>query len=131
MEADTRGPAAEAGRPLLQWYAVACIERNGRIDVPFAIVCVSSIQRGVVVNSPVVKRSVILAGHKTSVSLEDAFWNALKEIARKRLMTLRDLTGTIDSQRQQRNLSSALRLLCWSFIAARFPSQKAERGFAR
>ena len=115
MEADTRGPAAEAGRPLLQWYAVACIERNGRIDVPFAIVCVSSIQRGVVVNSPVVKRSVILAGHKTSVSLEDAFWNALKEIARKRLMTLRDLIGTIDSQRQQRNLSSALRVFVLEF----------------
>ena len=60
--------------------------------------------------SPVVKRSVILAGHKTSVSLEDAFWNALKEIARKRLMTLSELIGTIDSQRQQGNLSSALRL---------------------
>ena len=81
--------------------------------------------------SSVVKRSIVLAGHKTSVSLEDAFWMGLKEIAGRRRMTLRDLVGTIDSQCQQCNLSSALRLLCWSFIAARFPSQKAERGFAR
>ena len=67
--------------------------------------------------SPVVKRSVILAGHKTSVSLEDAFWNALKEIARKRLTTLSELIGTIDLQRQQGNLSSALRLFVLSFLS--------------
>ena len=51
--------------------------------------------------SPVVKRSIILAGRKTSVSLEDAFWTGLKEIAGKRLMTLSTLVGTIDAQRQQ------------------------------
>jgi predicted DNA-binding ribbon-helix-helix protein len=71
--------------------------------------------------SPVVKRSIILAGHKTSVSLEDAFWNALKEIARKRLMTLSDLVGTIDSQRQQGNLSSALRLFVLEFYRSQIP----------
>ena len=68
--------------------------------------------------SPVVKRSIILAGHKTSVSLEDAFWNALaKEIARKRLTRLSDLIGTIDLQRQQGNLSSALRLFVLEFLS--------------
>ena len=72
--------------------------------------------------SPVVKRSVRLAGHKTSVSLEDAFWNALKEIAQKRLMTLRDLIGTIDSQRQQGNLSSALRLFVLEFYRSQIPA---------
>ena len=41
--------------------------------------------------SPVVKRSIVIAGHKTSVSLEDAFWNSLKEIGRERHMTLSDL----------------------------------------
>jgi predicted DNA-binding ribbon-helix-helix protein len=50
--------------------------------------------------SPVVKRSIVLAGHKTSVSLEDAFWMGLKEIAGRRRMTLRDLVGTIDSHCQ-------------------------------
>ena len=55
--------------------------------------------------SPVVKRSIILAGHKTSVSLEDEFRKGLKEIASKRLMTLSTLVDTIDAQRQQGNLS--------------------------
>jgi len=59
---------------------------------------------GDVMKSPVVKRSIVLAGHKTSVSLEDAFWRGLKEIAGKRVMSLSDLVGTIDSQRQQGNL---------------------------
>ena len=38
--------------------------------------------------SPVVKRSIVIAGHKTSVSLEDAFWQELKDIATSRQMTL-------------------------------------------
>ena len=61
-------------------------------------------------NSPVVKRSIVVAGHKTSVSLEDAFWQALKEIANDRQMTLSDLVGTIDTDRHNGNLSSAIRL---------------------
>ena len=60
--------------------------------------------------SPVVKRSIVIAGHKTSVSLEDAFWSALKEIAITRRMTLSDLVGSIDTDRQHGNLSSAIRL---------------------
>jgi len=60
--------------------------------------------------SPVVKRSVVLAGHKTSVSLEDAFWEGLKDIATSRRITLSNLIGSIDTERQQGNLSSALRL---------------------
>ncbi|MEW6257672.1 MAG: ribbon-helix-helix domain-containing protein [Pseudomonadota bacterium] len=60
--------------------------------------------------SPVVKRSIVIAGHKTSVSLEDAFWDALKEIASARRLTLSDLVATIDSSRTQGNLSSAIRL---------------------
>jgi predicted DNA-binding ribbon-helix-helix protein len=60
--------------------------------------------------SPVVKRSIVIAGHKTSVSLEDAFWDALKEIASRRKITLSDLVASIDSSRTQGNLSSAIRL---------------------
>jgi predicted DNA-binding ribbon-helix-helix protein len=60
--------------------------------------------------SPVVKRSIVIAGHKTSVSLEDAFWKGLKDIAGGRDMTLSDLVATIDTDRQHGNLSSAIRL---------------------
>jgi predicted DNA-binding ribbon-helix-helix protein len=60
--------------------------------------------------SPVVKRSIVVAGHKTSVSLEDAFWKGLRDIADDRDMTLSDLVSTIDTDRQHGNLSSAIRL---------------------
>lgn len=60
--------------------------------------------------SPVVKRSIVIAGHKTSVSLEDAFWKSLKEIADDRDATLSDLVSSIDTDRQRGNLSSAIRL---------------------
>ena len=60
--------------------------------------------------SPVVKRSIVVGGHKTSVSLEEAFWNGMKEISRIRSMTLSELVGEIDTSRQQGNLSSAIRL---------------------
>jgi predicted DNA-binding ribbon-helix-helix protein len=79
--------------------------------------------------SPVVKRSIILAGHKTSVSLEDEFWGGLKEIAGKRLMSLSTLVDTIDAQRQQgSNLSSALRLFVLNHYRARVCDMEARYG---
>ena len=60
--------------------------------------------------SPVVKRSIVIGGHKTSVSLEDAFWRGLKEIAGTRDLTLSDMVASIDTDRQHGNLSSAIRL---------------------
>ena len=60
--------------------------------------------------SPVVKRSIVIAGHKTSVSLEDAFWDALKEIASTRDVTLSEVVANIVALRNQGNLSSAIRL---------------------
>jgi predicted DNA-binding ribbon-helix-helix protein len=51
--------------------------------------------------SLVSKRSIIVAAHKTSVSLEDAFWNALKEIAKARNVTVSDLVGTISVYRKE------------------------------
>jgi predicted DNA-binding ribbon-helix-helix protein len=69
--------------------------------------------------SPVIKRSIVIAGHKTSVSLEDAFWKALKEIAAGRDMTLSELVGAIDAERQHGNLSSAVRLFVLDYYQAR------------
>ena len=60
--------------------------------------------------SSVVKRSVVIDGHKTSVSLEDAFWSGLKEIARAQHATLSNMVTEIDKTREQTNLSSAIRL---------------------
>lgn len=57
----------------------------------------------------IVKRSVVIAGHQTSVSLEHAFWSALKQAAARRGMTINDLVTQIDQQRQG-NLSSAIRV---------------------
>jgi predicted DNA-binding ribbon-helix-helix protein len=68
--------------------------------------------------SPIVKRSVVLAGHKTSVSLEDAFWQGLKDIAMSRRTTLSDLISSIDIGRERGNLSSALRLFVLSHYQA-------------
>ena len=69
--------------------------------------------------SPVVKRSIVIAGHKTSVSLEDAFWKGLKEIAGERDITLSELVASIDSDRQHGNLSSGIRL----FVLDHYRSQ--------
>ena len=73
--------------------------------------------------SPVIKRSIVIAGHKTSVSLEDAFWKGLKEIARERGMTLSDLVAEIDAERRHGNLSSAIRL----FVLDHYRSLIGER----
>jgi len=69
--------------------------------------------------SKVVKRSIVIAGHKTSVSLEEAFWRGLKEIAIDRRVTVSDLVGAIDAERQQGNLSSAIRLFVLDHYHAR------------
>jgi predicted DNA-binding ribbon-helix-helix protein len=65
---------------------------------------------GVVMSSLIVKRSIVLGGHKTSVSVEDAFWESLKNIAARRHLTLSALLTAIDRERQHDNLSSAIRL---------------------
>ncbi|WP_420135008.1 ribbon-helix-helix domain-containing protein [Rhodopseudomonas sp.] len=69
--------------------------------------------------SPVVKRSIVVAGHKTSVSLEEAFWNGMKEISSVRDLTLSELVGEIDGNRQQGNLSSAIRLFVLDYFRSR------------
>ena len=73
----------------------------------------------ITMKSLVVKRSIMIGGHKTSVSLEEAFWNGLKEIAAERNASLSELVSTIDSERELGNLSSALRLFVLGFYRDR------------
>ena len=75
--------------------------------------------------SPVVKRSIVIAGHKTSVSLENEFWKGLKEIADDRDVTLSDLVSSIDTDRQQGNLSSAIRLFVLDHYRNQTPREPA------
>src|ERR1700738_1228114 len=70
---------------------------------------------GGMMKSLILKRSVVLAGHKTSVSLEDAFWRSLKEIAAYQHVTLSSLLASIDTDRHHGNLSSAIRLFVLNF----------------
>jgi predicted DNA-binding ribbon-helix-helix protein len=69
--------------------------------------------------STIAKRSINVAGHQTSVSLEDAFWNGLKEIGKRHNRTLSELIGDIDGRRQCGNLSSAIRLFVLDQFRAR------------
>jgi predicted DNA-binding ribbon-helix-helix protein len=72
--------------------------------------------------SPVIKRSVIVAGHKTSVSLENEFWQGLKDIARARRASLSNLVDDLDSRRSQGNLSSAIRLFVLDHYRTQTPA---------
>ena len=75
--------------------------------------------------SLIIKRSVIVGGHKTSISLEDAFWSGLKEIAQAQGATLARTITEIDKTRQQGNLSSAIRL----FVLGHVRDQKMRVAF--
>jgi predicted DNA-binding ribbon-helix-helix protein len=74
--------------------------------------------------SAVLKRSVVIGGHKTSVSLEDGFWGSLKAIAGERNVTLSELVATIDGERQHGNLSSAIRLFVLDYYRALIPANR-------
>jgi predicted DNA-binding ribbon-helix-helix protein len=78
--------------------------------------------------SLVTKRSIVVGGHKTSVSLEGAFWNGLKEVAASRKITLSDLVGSIDSNRVHGNLSSAVRLFVLDYYRNKIAAAVGTRG---
>jgi predicted DNA-binding ribbon-helix-helix protein len=78
-------------------------------------------------NSPIIKRSIILHAHKTSVSLEQPFWLELKSIAAERRVPLHRLIAEIDEKRQHGNLSSALRL----FVLAKYRPEAADASARR
>ncbi len=66
--------------------------------------------------SQVAKRSVVVNGHKTSVSLEDAFWSCLREIAHAQQATVSKLIADIDKTRETNNLSSTIRLFVLDYV---------------
>jgi len=72
--------------------------------------------------SAIIKRSVVLDGHKTSVSLENEFWEGLREIAGRNKANLSSLVRQIDRNRIGGNLSSAIRV----FVFNHFRSQHGE-----
>jgi predicted DNA-binding ribbon-helix-helix protein len=76
----------------------------------------------------VVNRAVTLAGRKTGVSLEDAFWRSLKEIASGRDMSRPELIAAIKSERRHANLSSAIRLFVLDFYRQQIPVSKYPHG---
>ena len=63
------------------------------------------------------KRSLTIAGHRTSLSLEPEFWQALQDAARVEKKTIASLVGDLDRTRGSRNLSSAIRV--WLFKRAK------------
>ena len=74
--------------------------------------------------STVIKRSVDINGHKTSISLEDAFWNSLLEIAHQRNETVSQLVARIHKERKAANLSSNLRLFVLEYYRDQYNSGK-------
>ena len=79
--------------------------------------------KGPILKSPVVKRSVMLAGHKTSVSMEDEFWSAFRDIAKGRGLTIANLISAIDADRQSNNLSSTIRV----FVLEHYRDRRSPR----
>ncbi|HEY5226478.1 MAG TPA: ribbon-helix-helix domain-containing protein [Methylovirgula sp.] len=60
--------------------------------------------------SAISKRSLAIAGHRTSISLEGAFWQGLRQLAQSRNMSIAALVAEIDAARGEANLSSAIRV---------------------
>jgi predicted DNA-binding ribbon-helix-helix protein len=73
--------------------------------------------------SAIVKRSIELNGHKTSVSLEDEFWTSLRSIANLQHVSLPALLQTIDAGRENANLSSAIRVHVLNYYRTRAAAQ--------
>ena len=67
----------------------------------------------------IVKRSVSIAGHRTSISLEEPFWLSLREIAERDKLSIQALIGRIDAERGEQNLSSAIRVFVLADLRGR------------
>ena len=74
--------------------------------------------------STIVKHSIVIDGHKTSISLEDAFWDSLREIAHQRNESINQLVARIDQERKFANLSSVLRLFVLEYYQDQYNSSK-------
>jgi predicted DNA-binding ribbon-helix-helix protein len=88
----------------------------------------TSCVRGHIMKSVIVKRSIVINGHKTSVSLEDAFWSSLKNIARTEGVPVSKMVTEIDRTRERGNLSSAIRLFILEQVRAKPLVRPSGRG---
>lgn len=77
--------------------------------------------------SAVVKRSLTIAGHRTSVSLEDAFWTRLGDLARREGISIAAMVARIDAGRGRVNLSSAIRVHVLEETAPRAEAQASDQ----
>jgi predicted DNA-binding ribbon-helix-helix protein len=75
-------------------------------------------------STTIIKRSVYINGHKTSISLEDDFWDSLKEIAHQQNETVYQLIARIDTERKFANLSSVIRLFVLGYYQDQYNSGK-------
>jgi predicted DNA-binding ribbon-helix-helix protein len=85
--------------------------------------------------SPIIKRSVVIHGHKTSVSLEQPFWDAFRDLAEGERISTSALLRKVDAERHHANLSSAIRVFVLrrmrEMIDARTPQHAGERANAK
>jgi len=77
-----------------------------------------------VVKSTIIKRSIAIDGRKTSIGIEDDYWNSLKEIAHQRNETVSRLVTRIDKERKSANLSSNLRLFVLEYYQDQYASSE-------
>ena len=80
--------------------------------------------------SVIIKRSIVLNGHKTSVSLENEFWEGLRQIADAQKSKVSAMVQRIDRERTNRNLSSAIRIYVFNHFRERLASERASAGTA-
>jgi len=80
--------------------------------------------------SAITKRSVVIGGHKTSVSLEEPFWSAVREIAGHQQMTVSSLLRQIDLERRNANLSSAIRVYVLENVRSQAATARQHGGHA-
>lgn len=78
----------------------------------------------------VLKRSVSIAGHRTSISLEEPFWEGLREIAERENRSVQSLIGRIDAERGEQNLSSAIRVFVLNDLRSRLEAADQRTGGA-
>ena len=101
---------------------IAGLDRVLGLNLPWSQ---ASGQRGCEMKSQIVKRSIVIGGRKTSISLEDAFWQSFKEIADQRQLTLSELAGEIQASGESGNLSSAIRLFVLAYHHEQYAKGKA------
>jgi predicted DNA-binding ribbon-helix-helix protein len=74
-------------------------------------------------SAAITKRSLAIAGHRTSISLEEAFWQGLRQLAQDRNLSVAALVAEIDAGRGETNLSSAIRVFILRSLANPTPSE--------